>query len=57
MTAATAGAIHDDAGPSPAAGIRAAADLEFPRPLRLLTAAWSLTESAGLPVAAGRLAR
>lgn len=30
-----------------------AGDLELPRPLRLLlTAAWSLTESAGLPVAA-----
>ena len=34
-----------------------AGDLEFPRPLRLvLTAAWNLTESAGLPVAAGVVA-
>lgn len=57
MTAATAGAGHDGAGPSPAAGIRAAGNLEVPRPLRLLlTAAWSLTESAGLPVAAYALA-
>ncbi|HEX6523593.1 MAG TPA: hypothetical protein VF070_26870 [Streptosporangiaceae bacterium] len=37
--------------------MRAAGDLEVPRPLRLLlTAAWSLTESAGLPVAAYALA-
>jgi hypothetical protein len=57
MTAATVRARHDDAGPSPAASIRAAADLEVPRPLRLLlTAAWSLTESAGLPLAAYTLA-
>jgi hypothetical protein len=53
MTAATARAGHDGAGASPADSIRAAEDLEVPRPLRLLlTAAWSLTESAGLPVAA-----
>lgn len=33
--------------------LRAAADLEIPRPLRLLlTAGWNLTESIGLPVAA-----
>jgi hypothetical protein len=38
----------------PSAGsIRGAGDLEVPRPLRLLlTAGWSLTESAGLPAAA-----
>jgi hypothetical protein len=38
----------------PSAGsIRSAGDLEVPRPLRLLlTAGWSLTESAGLPAAA-----
>jgi hypothetical protein len=53
MTAATARAGDDDDGASPAAGIRADGDLEVPRPLRLLlTAGWSLTESAGLPVAA-----
>jgi hypothetical protein len=57
MTAATARADHEPAGPSPAAASRMAGDLELPRPLRLLlTAAWSLTESAGLPVAAYALA-
>ena len=40
-----------------AAGARMAGDLEVPRPLRLvLTAGWNLTESAGLPVAAGAVA-
>jgi hypothetical protein len=57
MTAATARAGHDGAGVSPGDSMRAAGDLEVPRPLRLmLTAAWSLTESAGLPVAAYVLA-
>ena len=57
MTAATVRAPHDAAGTSPAAGAPMAGDLEFPRPLRLvLTAAWNLTESAGLPVAAGVVA-
>lgn len=57
MTAATVRAGDDGAGASPEAGIRAAGDLEVPRPLRLLlTAGWSLAESAGLPVAAYALA-
>ena len=57
MTAATVRAGDDAAGASPAASIRAAEDLELPRPLRLLrTAAWSLAESAGLPVVAYALA-
>jgi hypothetical protein len=57
MVAATASVGDDGAGASQAAGLRAAGDLEVPRPLRLLlTAAWSLTESAGLPVAAYALA-
>jgi hypothetical protein len=57
MIAATARAGDDGAGASPEASNRAAGDLEVPRPLRLLlTAAWSLTESAGLPVAAYALA-
>ena len=55
MTAATARA--DGAGAFQAASIRTAGDLEVPRPLRLLlTAGWSLAESAGLPVAAYALA-
>jgi hypothetical protein len=55
MAVATARAGDD--GASPADSILAAGDLEVPRPLRLLlTAAWSLTESAGLPVAAYVLA-
>jgi hypothetical protein len=55
MAVATARAGDD--GASPADSIRAAGDLEVPRPLRLLlTAAWSLAESAGLPVAAYVLA-
>ena len=57
MVAATASVGDDGAGASQAAGLRAEGDLEVPRPLRLLlTAAWSLTESAGLPVAAYALA-
>jgi hypothetical protein len=53
MTTAMARAGHDSADACPAAGIRAAGDPEIPRPLRLLvTAGRSLTESAGLPVAA-----
>lgn len=49
---ATGGCDH-----SPAASTRGAGDLEIPRPLRLLlTAGWSLAESAGLPVAAYALA-
>ena len=52
MTAATR-ARDDGAGSFPAAGVRMAEDVELPRPLRLaLTAGWSVTESAGLPVAA-----
>jgi hypothetical protein len=52
MTAATR-ARDDGAGSFPAAGVRVIEDLELPRPLRLaLTAGWSVTESAGLPVAA-----
>ena len=52
MTAATR-ARDDGAGSFPAAGVRVSEDLELPRPLRLaLTAGWSVTESAGLPVAA-----
>jgi hypothetical protein len=52
MTAAAARAGYEGAGVSPGD-----MDLEVPRPLRLLlTAAWSLTESAGLPVAAYVLA-
>jgi hypothetical protein len=57
MTAAVVRADHDGAGSLPAAGACVAGDLEVPRPLRLLlTAGWSLTESAGLPVAAYALA-
>jgi hypothetical protein len=57
MTVAVVRADHDDAGSLPAAGACVAGDLEVPRPLRLLlTAGWSLTESAGLPVAAYALA-
>ncbi len=57
MTAAKVRTGHGGAGASPAASLPAAGDLEVPRPLRLLlTAAWSLTESAGLPVVAYVLA-
>ena len=57
MTVAVVRADHDGAGSLPAAGACVAGDLEVPRPLRLLlTAGWSLTESAGLPVAAYALA-
>ena len=57
MTAVTVGAGHVDAGPSLAGSVQAVGDLELPRPLRLLlTASWSLAESAGLPVAAYVLA-
>jgi hypothetical protein len=62
MTAVAVRAGHDDAVPSlaadsPAAGVRAVGDLEVPRPLRLLlTASWSVGESAGLPMAAYLLA-
>src|ERR1700727_1420750 len=53
MTAARAREHDDGAGPFPAASARMGADLEVPRPLRLiLTAGWNLTESVGLPVAA-----
>jgi hypothetical protein len=53
MTTAGAREHDDGAGPSPAASVRMAGDLEVPRPLRLvLTAGWNLTESVGLPVAA-----
>ena len=52
MTAALR-ARHESAGSVPAANARMAEHLELPRPLRLLgTSAWSVTESAGLPVAA-----
>ena len=57
MTAVSVIAGPDDAAPAPAASVRAAGDLELPRPLRLLlTAAWSIGESAGLPMAAYLLA-
>jgi hypothetical protein len=57
MTAVAVRTDHDEAIPSRAASVRAAGDLEVPRPLRLLvTASWSLAESAGLPVAAYVLA-
>ena len=57
MSAPMVRARDDDAGSLPAASARSAEDLEVPRPLRLLvTAGWSLTESAGLPVAAYALA-
>ena len=57
MTAAITCARNDDAGNSSAASAGTAGDLEVPRPLRLLlTAGWSLSESAGLPVAAYALA-
>jgi hypothetical protein len=57
MTTAMARARNDGAGPCPAASARMAEDLEVPRPLRLLvTAAWNLTESVGLPAAAYVLA-
>jgi hypothetical protein len=53
MTVAIVRAPPDGAGSVPAANALMAGDLEVPRPLRLLfTAGWSLTESAGLPVAA-----
>src|SRR6188472_567925 len=53
MTTAIARARSDGAGSCPAASARMAGDLEVPRPLRLiLTAAWNLTESVGLPAAA-----
>lgn len=52
MAAATIRACHDGTG-SCASGEK----LELPRPLRLLlTAGWSLAESAGLPVAAYMIA-
>jgi hypothetical protein len=67
MTAVAVRAGHDDAVPSPPASSptasspttssRAVGDLEVPRPLRLLlTASWSVGESAGLPMAAYLLA-
>ena len=57
MTGTTAREHDDGAGPFPATSAYMAGDLEVPRPLRLfLTAGWSLTESAGLPVAAYALA-
>ena len=57
MTAPLVRTGHGSAGSSTAASARMAGDLEVPRPLRLLvTAGWSLTESAGLPVAAYALA-
>ena len=53
MTTAMARARNDGAVPCPAASARMAEDLEVPRPLRLiLTAAWNLTESVGLPAVA-----
>jgi len=53
MTVAMVEAGRDGAGAVPAGKARMAQDLEVPRPLRLLvTAGWSLAESAGLPVAA-----
>src|ERR1035441_2408469 len=53
MTAAMVRARPDGAGSSLAASTCMAGDLELPRPLRLLlSAAWNLTESVGLPVAA-----
>jgi hypothetical protein len=53
MTTAIARARNDGAGSCPAASARMAGDLEVPRPLRLiLTAAWNLSESVGLPAAA-----
>jgi hypothetical protein len=53
MTAAMARARHEGTGSAPAASTCMTGDLEVPRPLRLLlTAGWSLAESAGLPVAA-----
>jgi hypothetical protein len=52
MTADAAASLPGDCREI-AFGARAAGDLEFPRPLRLLlTAGWNLTESIGLPVAA-----
>jgi hypothetical protein len=52
MAAVTMSAGQDDAGSFQAVG-----DLELPRPLRLLlTASWSVGESAGLPMAAYLLA-
>jgi hypothetical protein len=57
MNAATVRAAHDGTGSFPAANVQMADGLEVPRPLRLiLTAGWSLAESAGLPVAAYALA-
>ena len=62
MTAIAVTAGHDDAVPSGAVpsgatGAHAVGDLEVPRPMRLLlTASWSLGESAGLPMAAYLLA-
>jgi hypothetical protein len=53
MTAAMARARHEGTGSALAASTCMTGDLEVPRPLRLLlTAGWSLAESAGLPVAA-----
>jgi hypothetical protein len=52
MAAATIRACHDGTG-----SCASAENLELPRPLRLLlTASWSLAESAGLPVAAYMIA-
>jgi hypothetical protein len=57
MTAALVRARHEGAGSFPASSARMPEHLEVPRPLRLLrTVAWSLTESAGLPVAAYAIA-
>src|ERR1700685_981126 len=57
MTAAMVRSPHDGAGSLATGRVATAGDLEVPRPLRLLlTAGWSLTESAGLPVAAYALA-
>ena len=53
MTVAMTRARQHGAGALPAASARLAGHLELPRPLRLLrTITWSLTESAGLPIAA-----
>ena len=53
MTAVMMRARDDGTGSLPAASARMAGHLELPRPLRLLrTITWSLTESAGLPIAA-----
>jgi hypothetical protein len=53
MAVSTVTAHDDGAGSVARTDTRRAADLEVPRPLRLLlTAVWNLTESAGLPVGA-----